>query len=188
MPHTSWCAPDGTRYWRPPLGKLPLSGPRARAIATALTRGGLPSRVQADVPRALAFGAAALDLHMVALECAGWKFAALGADRALLDDTRAAVGEALAAIGERLGGRAPFLLRRLRPWMIRLALRLAPRLVPFDVERYLRAHYTKVGDQTALQLDTYVALARASGGGAPALGRLQDRLRAARAVEERRSA
>jgi 2-dehydropantoate 2-reductase len=170
----SYVEAEATRWYLPPLARLPFDGPRARPIAETLTRGGLPSVVRAGVADALAFAGAALDLHIVALECAGWSLASLRRDRALVGELHAALDEALAVAAHHRGRAAPWLLRRLlRPWVTRLLLRLVPRLAPFDAERYLRGHFTKVGDQTAAQLDAYVALAAKD---TPALRRLRERL------------
>ena len=43
-----------------------------------------------------------------------------------------------------------------RAWLARIALGLAPRLVPFDFEAYVRSHFTKVGAQTRAMLAEYV--------------------------------
>ena len=40
--------------------------------------------------------------------------------------------------------------------MLRLVLAAAPRLVPFDLERFLEVHFTKVGAQTRLFLDDWI--------------------------------
>jgi 2-dehydropantoate 2-reductase len=42
---------------------------------------------------------------------------------------------------------------------VRAALALARPLTPFDLEAYLRFHFTKVGPQTRLMLETYARLA-----------------------------
>jgi hypothetical protein len=178
---------EGTDYWRPPLARLPFSGAasRARAIVDALGRGGLPARVHPDVPRALAFGAPALDLVMVGLECAGWSFSSLRNDRALVADVCGALVEALAVAARVTGAPAPWLLGRLSPSLVRLATRLVPPLVPFDAETYCRAHFTKVGDQTAQQLDTWIALGTAHGLGTDGLAGLRRRVSFGRPAQRR---
>ncbi len=47
--------------------------------------------------------------------------------------------------------------------LARLGLGLLPWFVPFDVERYLAAHFAKVGAQTRLMLGEWAALGRAHG-------------------------
>jgi len=57
--------------------------------------------------------------------------------------------------------------------VVRLALAVAPRLMPLDLETYLRVHFTKVGDQTRDFLRTYTSLGEAAGLPTGALARLE---------------
>jgi 2-dehydropantoate 2-reductase len=168
----------GTAVWLPPFSRIPLSGPdaRVRPLVEALSRGGLRARVHPDVASALAFGGAVLSLTVVALECAGWSFRTLREDRALLPLTARATREALAVCEKERGRRAPLGPRLLRPLHVRLATRIAPSLVPFDLERYFQVHFTKVGDQTRHSLRTYIETAQRHGLAADALRALAERL------------
>jgi hypothetical protein len=112
----------------------------------------------------------------------GWRFDALGQDRALLGEVHAALRESLAVAAHLRSSRVPFFLRALRPWMSRAILRLAPRLAPFDLARYFRAHYEKLADQTAVQLEAVLWLAAASGLPYAGLSALRERLAASRAL------
>jgi ketopantoate reductase len=156
-----------TAVWRPPLARVPLGGDPAHTepLAEVLDRGGLPTRTVSleALTRDLAFSGAVLNLHMVGLEIAGWSFAALRDDRELMALVYAALGEALALSAHRVGTAPPLPLRLLRPWLSRVALRLAPRFIPLPAETYFRVHFTKVGDQTAQQLVAYAEAADAAG-------------------------
>jgi hypothetical protein len=44
---------------------------------------------------------------------------------------------------------------------MRLATRLAPALMPFDIETYLQVHFTKVGDQQRASVDAWIRWAGA---------------------------
>ena len=182
--------PGQLAFWRPPLQKLPIDGDRARALplVETLTRGGLPARWSDQVARDLAFAGPLLNLHVVGMECAGWSFAALARDHELLADVHAAAAEVRAAAEKRVGARAPVPLRLVRPWMARIALRLAPRLMPLPAEDYFRVHFTKVGDQTTSHLAAYAAEATALGLPDAGLRRLMTRLAEVRRQEMRRSA
>jgi 2-dehydropantoate 2-reductase len=168
----------GIAYWLPPLSRFPLSGPeeRTRAIAKLFRRGGMRTRVVRDVAPLVGLGGPALNLHIAALECTGWRLDALGRDRALLDLTHSAIREAVAVAAQQLGVRPPFWLRLLRPWLVRLALRLAPAVVPLDLETYLRIHFTKVREQTLLLLDRWADLAEEAGLDNQSLHTLRERL------------
>jgi ketopantoate reductase len=172
----------GTAYWIPPLGQCPFSGAseRTRVLVRLLRRGGFPAAVHADVPRALAFGAALLEPHMVALECAGWSLARLRGDRALLDTARRASREAAEVAAVWRNAPVPWHIGRIP---MGLALRLAPWLAPLDLEGFFRAHYTKVGAQTRRLLATYQDLAGQHGRATPALDALGARLQAGAGAE-----
>jgi Ketopantoate reductase PanE/ApbA len=176
--------PAGTAYWKPPLTALPFSGDRARVepLTRALSRGGLRARRAPDVPRALALAGPLLEMHVVALECAGFELAALTRDRALLTEAHGAIDQARTVAARRLGIRPPRAHRLLKPWLAAWLLRLVRRLTPFDLERYLRAHYTKVADQTAEGLREIIAQARALDVPHDAVARLADRLASTRAA------
>jgi len=169
---------SGVAYWVPPFTAVPLSGPeeRVRPIAGMFRRGGMRARVVPDVAPTIALGGPALNLHVAALECAGWRLDALRRDRPLLDLTGAAVREVTAAVAHRLDVKPPPWLSLLRPWLVRLALRFAPTLLPLDLETYLRVHFSKVREQTLLLIDQWESLAAESGGEGRALRALRDRL------------
>jgi len=145
FPLLAWSDEDGTTYWKPPFASLPLAGPRAAAVAPLFVAGGLPARVVAGVRDKLAAGGALLDTHVAALARAGWSLRRLRSDRALLALAHRASRESrrIAArhLGQPVGAPPPRLL-------VELALAAAPRLVPFDLERFLEQHYTKVAAQT----------------------------------------
>ena len=180
----AWAAPlpgrvgaPGTAFWWPPGGRCPLSGAAERVapLVTLLRAGGLPAVEHADVPRALAFGAAVLEPHVAALECAGFDLARLRGDRELLATARAASREAAAVAAAWRGGRVPWHVGRLP---MRLLLRLAPLLAPIDLEGFLRAHYSKVRAQTRRGLAEVAEVGGQHGVATPALRALGARLEA----------
>jgi ketopantoate reductase len=162
----------GVAYWFPPLGASPLSGARREQVVAALRAGGLPTRRIRDVAAVSAFPTALLMPLLAVLEQAGWALGGLRETARLRTAARAS-GQALAVMAHQRGQRVPWALRLLnRPPAVRLLLALAPRLMPLDVETYLRVHFTKVGDQTRDFLRTYLTLGRAAGLPTDALDRL----------------
>src|SRR5262249_6953427 len=151
FPLVAYAEGEGTAFYRPPLMKLAFSGPRAKEIVAILKKGGMPSRVAADVPSEIAFNGPLLEMIVITLELVGWKFAAIDFSRAL-----SGLREALAVISRVRKKSAPFGLKLLRPWMLKLA-RPFLKLAPFDVEHYMKTHFTKVGDQTLAGLDHLLA-------------------------------
>ncbi len=157
--------PEGVAYWIPSWLMFPFSGPSGRVapLVQAFRAGGLRSREVEDVTVLTAVGAPALNLHMAALEAAGWSLDALMADGELLQLTSAAVREASGAAAHSLGVSVPLWVRWMRPWHLRLLARFARRTLPLDLETYLRFHFTKVGEQTRMSLERWIATAEEAG-------------------------
>jgi hypothetical protein len=178
FPLVSFADGESTAWYQPPLGKLPFSGPHAEKVVAALNRGRLAARVHPDVPSAIAFSGPLLEMLIIALEIAGWQLRAVGPQ---LGDAMKGLREALAVIARHRQSPAPFFLKLVRPWMIKLALPLL-RLAPFDVEEYVRRHFTKVGDQTVAGLDNLIAHAGEYQLPSETLARLRGRLADRRAA------
>jgi hypothetical protein len=165
----------GMAWWFPPASPSPFSGaPGAvSSVVRALARGGCPAKAAADVHRTVAFGGALMMPVIAALEVAGWSLRALvrGPTRRLATDG-GRQASAIARPGE----------RRWLAWLVshgvtlRLLALFAPRFVPFDLEVYLRVHFTKVGDQTRAMLRLYCERGRNAGRPHDALASLLERL------------
>jgi hypothetical protein len=169
---------EGTAWWFPPLAPSPFSGAAAGPVVAALRRGGCPAKVAKGVAQKTAFGSSLMMPVIATLELSGWRFAALFAgERLTLGVAAAREANALAAPS------GPRWLARLIT--ARLTLRavaaLGRRVVPFDLETYLRVHFTKVGVQTAQMLGTYRAMAAEEGRAVPAIEALHVALETARA-------
>jgi ketopantoate reductase len=164
----------GVAYWFGPLAKSPLSGPRAPVVVAALRAGGLPARRAGDLSRSSAFPTALFMPLLKVLEQAGWSFQRVREPARLALAARAG-DEAVRVMARRQGTRAPLLLRLINhPLAVRLVLAVAPRIMPFDLEAYLKVHFTKVGDQTRDFLRTYLALGRGAGLPTDALSQVTD--------------
>lgn len=168
----------GVAYWVPPVTDLPFSGPphRSQPVVDLLRRGDLPARRHADVSARAAFAGPVLQMQIIALECAGWRFAALRQQPQLRQLAFRATQEAFQVAQRHLGQRAPLGLRLLRPWVISAGLGLTRRLAPFDLERFFEVHFTKVGDQTRHQLSRLQDLAGRYDLPATAVATLSDQL------------
>lgn len=155
FPLVSFIEPPVTKYYLPPLTKIPLSGPGAELPAKIFDRGGLPAKVVGDIQRSLGFSSAMINLHMAALECAGWSLAALRGDRELLKLLYGALPEAFSIVAARLKTKVPWVFGLLRPWATQLSTWIAPKIAPFPLEDYFQLHFSKVGDQTIAQLHAF---------------------------------
>jgi hypothetical protein len=154
----------GVAYWFPPLASCLLSGPaqRLKPVLAALRAGRLPARRVRDV-QALAPFATALFMPVLAmLEQVGWSFQRLRQGDQLRRAFRAG-REAMRVEARRQGRRPPLALGLVGPWTVRTLMRLAPLVTPMDLQAYLQAHFTKVGDQTRDILRHYVEGGRAAG-------------------------
>lgn len=151
----------GMVYWIPPGGKMAFSGSATAtaSVVAILNKGGLASKAVPDTAVAAAFAGPLLQMIIVALELVGWKFKALRKNKQMMGLAYGAMRESFALAERRLGAKTPFGLRLVRPWNLRLVLRLIPYVVPFDMERFFEKHFTKVGDQTEDTLLTLSALA-----------------------------
>lgn len=170
----------GVAYWLPPLTSSPFSGVDADVAVSRLRAGGLPAKVVEAVQRRSPFPSAALTSHVAALETAGWSFDEVRrSDHLAL--ASAAAHQAMWISARQLGSRPPLAFRLgVRPVAARALLGWGPRLVPFDLEVYLREHFTKVGDQTRQHLRTWTELGKAQGQEVGALVELVRRLEGAR--------
>lgn len=185
---SSWHAPldgealpePGMAWWHPPMSPSLFSGPPALVdpIVAALRAGGCPA-ARGDATAAAARGSSFLVPVVAAMECAGWSFAGLRQARHATLAARAA-REALAISTAHLGlspGPAALLAS---PTVVRLATRAVPLVAPMDFEAFLRVHFSKVGDQTLLALDTWVDEGKARGLATEALAVLASDVRRTR--------
>jgi 2-dehydropantoate 2-reductase len=167
----------GLAYWFPPLAPTPFSGSPARvsSVIEALRRGGMPVKRHRDVPGSVAFPNAILMTHLVALEGAGWTFDGVRRGDWLRLAWRAAT-EAMAIVARERRIALPFSRHFLGPTIFRLLLRLAPRLVPLDLETYLAVHFKKVIDQTRLSIRGMLTVGEQLSLPAPSLEELVQRV------------
>lgn len=152
--------PKSIAYFFPPIQSSKMSGApdRRDAVIGALRRGGCPSGIVADASRTSGFSTALLMPTIGALESVGWSLARFAEGEAKTLGVRAGQ-EALVIFSKKLGVEPPFVPTLLRPWMIGFALgSVAPRVAAFDIEGFLRVHFSKVGAQTRAILREYIAL------------------------------
>lgn len=154
----------GVAFWHPPLQKSPFSGVKDRVapIVRTLQAGRCPARVHADASRWAAGPTAIMMPHLAALEREGWTFDALGRGDAL-SEAAVASRQALSVVGHHYQTRPSFARFFVRAWVLRTFLWLARRRTPFDLETYLRYHFTKVADQTRYLMGTYIEAGRDAG-------------------------
>ncbi len=121
----------------------------------ALKAGKCPAKIHPDARSMMAYGSATLMPLMAALEGADWKLKGLR-KRAWAKLAADAAAEAREVTAAQLGSKPPAMMGFLGAPVIQLATVLAPGMLPFEVEIYLRYHFTKVRDQTRILLDRYI--------------------------------
>lgn len=166
--------PDGMAFYLPPLMPTMLAGEKNRvdAIILALRRGGMRAKCVRDFSRATAATTAMFQSLVATLESSQWNLAGLGSSAALAPGL-AAAREAVAAVAAETGAGTASLRPMLSPFTWRLLLPVVLRIFPFDIEVYMRYHFSKVGVQTRLMLDSYIALGAAHRLPTPALTALR---------------
>jgi 2-dehydropantoate 2-reductase len=169
--------PDGVAYYLPAFSPTPFSGSpgRVRGVVEALKAGGMSASAVANVAPVAAAATAVMQPLIAALEINQWRLATLPASQALRLGL-AAMREALAVARRTTGARTGRFLPLTRPWIWRLLLPLFTRLLPLPLERYLHYHFSKVGVQTRLMLETYIRLGHQQGQDTRALQRLRKTL------------
>jgi len=178
--------PPGVAYWLPPAAAPPFSGDERRVdpVVRALGEGGYKARRVADVPTQTAFGAATLLPIIAALEAADWSLSELRRGPWMGVGARAAKeGRSLAAAHLGVAGGRSLIGALLTPTALGLGAALAPLAAPFPLETYLKAHFTKVGDQTLDHLRRYLDLGAERGLPTDHLRQLQEALVARRAED-----
>lgn len=167
--------PEGIAYSLLPGMASSFDGARASEVAALLKRGGFSARQSDDLIGVSAERSATTVPLIAGLEASNWSIAAF-VRGPWLSRSIDASKEALAVVAAHLGRRPAAVRHILAPLPVRLALALARSLAPFDLEAYLSFHFTKVGPQTRLMLETYARLAEKSALSSTALHELRSAL------------
>jgi 2-dehydropantoate 2-reductase len=169
----------GIAFYFAPGVPTVFGGPLGKSVAAELKAGGCPAVAKPDAGTSSAFGSAILMPTVAGLEAAGWSLREFRRSDVPKLVVRAA-REAVAITAAKVGVRGPGLLL-LSAFTLRIAAWLAPKLVSFDLEAYLKHHFRKVGDQTRLMFGQYAKDGAAKGLKSEALAALLQRAEAASA-------
>ncbi len=149
---------DATAFWLPPLTPALFSGPRPllSPLISHLNDGGMRAKIDDNTPALAAFGSAFLMSFIATLETLDWSLERLKKTRDHRRQVTDTANEIMAIVAATVDARPPMSMKLLGPTAIRGALSAAPMVTPFDLETYLRVHFTKVGDQTRLFFRDYI--------------------------------
>ncbi len=148
---------EGVNFWRPPLA-IPLAGPEAacREVGQMLKKAGFRFTIGKPDSHAQAATTALMTAFTVGLELSGWSLRSFRSSPCLL---RQAAGAAREAVLGQLPGAGALQKALLGVKVLTAAFYLAalvlPHLFPFDVEKYLKFHYTKTREQTLTLLELF---------------------------------
>ena len=169
--------PSGIMYWFPPGSPSPFAGKGAGRTVAALKTGGLPSKKVSSVAAQSGKGSAVLLSAVAALEASGWSFETFrngeGSQWAA-DCGKQALAVACAYMGQKPG---PVGLLA-KPWLLSMITSIGPCVVPFDLETYIAYHFDKVGEQTRMNLRTWIRIGEEQGLPVDAIVAMRDRLEA----------
>jgi hypothetical protein len=158
----------GTAYWLPPMMPMPISGNVARRneVIQTFQSGKIKAKISESAQIESLFPSAFLASFLTALESKGWGFKALGKDLVLLKDLQITVNELYMALEKKYNVKRPALIGLIsKPGIVKLLLRLAPKVMPMDIETYLEYHFMKVRSQTRLYMSNYLQIAKEVGTG-----------------------
>ncbi len=175
LPHT--IEPHGISYYLPPFSKGIYAGrpERLKGVLDALHAGGLSAKAVEDFHLATAANTAFLQPMIAALELNHWHLtdfpntdnAKLGLD---------AAREALMIVHRHSGAATSSFKPLLWEKIWTLIIPLSQYLIPLPLEAYLQYHFTKVGAQTRVMLDTYIRLGQQHGLAVDKLQTLRNKL------------
>lgn len=144
---------NGMAWWVPPFVKTPFDGEEVRveAVVSVLNRGGFPSRREDLLtnPTKAAYGSTFLGEFIYVLQKNHWKLDRFH-DQQIGNEFVAGLRVSFGKIGHKLSIPVPSLINLLGPRFYSILLRVAKLILPFELEPYLRVHFTKVGAQMKL--------------------------------------
>jgi 2-dehydropantoate 2-reductase len=156
----------GIAYWFPPMMPTPISGNTNRRdeVIQAFQSGKIKAKASQSVFNESLFPSAFLATFLIALEAKGWKFDALKKDPTMLKDLRITLNEVFTALEKKYNVKRAALLGIIsRPTTIKMLLRVAPKVMPMDIETYLEYHFLKVNSQTKFYVNNFLLLAQEMG-------------------------
>jgi len=173
--------PEGDIAYIMPPGERISVGGAARArnhqVAESLEAGGCSSGVRNDVRAATLQSGALMETTIAGLEIAGWNLSAFRhhpVTKTVSNAAREALDVVAAYTETSVPMTAKFATSRLP---LTWGLSMGNWIAPFDLEAYLKRHFTKVGDQTRAHLDEWIEIGRERERKVSSLETLRDELR-----------
>jgi len=149
----------GVAYWFPPGCKLVFSGQKmlAERVIKLFERSEVQGKWVENTIADGAIPAAILSCFVKAVENENWSIDQFLASPNLIQ-VQTAMQEAIAIICRHYRIKLPLMRHFLTPWMFRMIIAFARWAMPFDLDVYLKFHYTKVAAQSQLDYESYLTL------------------------------
>jgi ketopantoate reductase len=146
----------GTAYWIPPGGFAGFSGPPSQVepLLAIFKKGRFAVKAVANTAAENTVSSPALTFFISILENSDWSFARLKKNPKFAQACLA-MREGVMANAHKSGAKTPN-TAILCPAFFKSLIAIAPLIVPFDLERYLKVHFTKVSDQMHQSQKDYV--------------------------------
>jgi ketopantoate reductase len=149
-------------FWFPPLAKAPFDGDVAKVnnLLSIFSKSGFPATFKkiGENPTQIAFGANFLNIFVFVLENQKWKLDEFKTKKRA-DILTKAIDESFEIIASKLGLPKPKWTKILNRFTYSFLINLAKFLMPFDLEKYLEVHFTKVSPQMKRNVDELVKIA-----------------------------
>ena len=154
----------GTAFWFPPksAGTFSGSNPNLDSLLDAFRRANFPIKKVDDAKKQNLLAAPVLMLFIAALKRSHWSFQELKRSP-FLNLACDAVSETVQIHAARVGGMPPAMQKIIKPTFLRVFMTIAPHFAPFDLEKYLEIHFSKVGDQMQQGLIDYIEYGKKAG-------------------------
>lgn len=143
----------GYAFWNPSVCGVSGDRERAESVISALNSGGMKAKYSSRPATSMLYAEALLRTLVAALEKKEWNLDALLHSELfpiMLEATREAIPisakeKNLSDPLRRIGGKLPT-----RGFFVRAVIRILQKIAPFDLEAFVRVHFTKVEDQMQL--------------------------------------
>ncbi|MBY0516273.1 MAG: hypothetical protein K2P81_05160 [Bacteriovoracaceae bacterium] len=149
----------GVAFWLPPFTKSPFDGEdrRVSPLVKILKKSGFPA-IGKDIfknPAAVEFAGSFLLVFVVVLRRAKWKLNSFQT-QVTADLFVSALKEAFLISAKKFSVRTPPIQFLINRYFLRILIKLCLFIMPFDLEKYLSVHFTKVEPQMNKNLNDLI--------------------------------
>lgn len=145
-------------FWFPPFASMLFVGSKDRVseISNLFKQAGIATKKLYSRNHKPVFSSTFLVALTTVLALNKWSFSALRKNETHIRLICQLMKEIATALASYHNKKMPFGLSIIgTPWVLKLLLRFLPSLVPFDLETFIKNHFTKVKQQTDLHLNNY---------------------------------